>query len=186
MRFNNFSNFVIAITVSLSAGAVGFIFTAPAVQSGWYAGLAKPALNPPNWIFGPVWTTLYFLIGVSLYLVRKNGWKVVNPLFESGRKAWNPISERLWRGDLQRTNAICIFGTQYVLNILWPYLFFSLHLAGPAFFAILALWCAIVYTIINFYRISKPAAYLLLPYLLWVSFASYLNYSIWIFNQTAK
>ena len=83
---------------------------------------------------------------------------------------------------MQKANVIAIFAVQYVLNILWSFVFFSLRLPSLAFFVIIALWFAIIFTIINFYRISKPAAYLLLPYIVWVSFAGYLNYSIWQLN----
>ncbi len=181
MRLNNSIKFVVAVGVSELAGVIGSAFTIPAIPS-WYASLAKPALNPPGWIFGPVWTALYFCIGISLFLVWKNNWRVVNPILTGRRKAWNAWSKRLWTGDLQKVNAIAIFGIQYMLNMLWPVLFFDLHFPGFAFFEILALWFAIVYTIVNFYRISKPAAYLLAPYLLWVTFAVYLNFSIWQLN----
>lgn len=167
--------------VSEFAGIIGSIFTVSAIPN-WYAALVKPALNPPSWVFGFVWTILYFLIGVSLFLVWKNNWETKNLILESRRKTWNAFSERLWTGDLQKTNAIIIFGIQYFLNILWSFIFFGLHLPGLAFFEILALWFAIIWTIVNFYRISKLAAYLLLPYVLWVSFAAYLNYVIWILN----
>lgn len=181
MRINNFLKFVIAVAISEMAGVIGAIFTAPSV-AGWYTTLTKPALNPPGWIFGPVWTTLYFLIGVSLYLVWKRNWKVIHPLWEKSGKAWNPLSERLWRGDLQKVNIIGIFIGQYILNILWSVVFFGLHRPDFALFVILALWVSIVYLIINFYRVSKLAAWLLLPYILWVSFATYLNYAFRALN----
>jgi len=154
MKTKNFFKLTIAVAVSELAGAVGAIFTTSAI-SNWYVNLIKPELNPPNWIFAPVWTTLYALMGISLYLVWKNNWK---------------------------KNALIIFGVQLFLNALWSFIFFGLKLPGVAFFEILALWLAILYTIINFYRISKASAYLLLPYIFWVSFAAYLNYFIWIFN----
>lgn len=180
MRFTNVLKLVIAIAVSGLAGVIGAIFTAPAII--WYAGLVKPALNPPAWVFGPVWTALYALIGISLYLAWKNDWKVNNPILAGERKTWNAWSERLWTGDLQKVNAVAIFGVQYVLNGAWSYLFFGLRLPGFAFFELCALWFAIVWTTVVFYRISRLAAYLLVPYLLWVSFAVYLNYSIWVLN----
>lgn len=181
MKSNNFFKFIISIIVSGLAGIMGSIFTVSAIPN-WYAALEKPALNPPSWVFGFVWTILYFLIGISLFLVWKNNWKTKNQILESRRKAWNAFSERLWTGDLKKINVIIIFGIQYFLNILWSFVFFGLHLPGLAFFEILALWFAIIWTIVNFYRISKLAAYLLLPYILWVSFAAYLNYVIWILN----
>jgi len=181
MKLGNLFKFIIAISIAQAAGILGSFFTISSVST-WYVELIKPAFNPPNWVFGPVWTTLYFLIGVSLYLVWKNNWQTVHLVFETGMKAWNPISERLWRGDLQKVNAITVFGVQYVLNILWSWVFFGLQSPATAFFVILALWFSIVYVIINFYRISKPAAWLLVPYILWVSFAAYLNLAIWLLN----
>ena len=177
----NFIKLVISVGVSELAGVIGAMFTTPAIP-GWYATLQKPALNPPNWVFGPVWTTLYAMIGIALFLVWKNNWKVVNHVLEDTKKPWNKWSRRFWTGDLQKENVIAIFSLQYLLNILWSYLFFGIHAPGIAFFELLALWCTIVYLIINFYRISKVAACLLVPYILWVSFALYLNCAIWILN----
>jgi len=181
MNIKNFLKLITAIVVCELAGIIGSVFTASAI-SGWYATLQKPALNPPNWIFAPVWITLYALMGISLYLVWKNGWKVQNHILEKKQKAWNHLSERFWTGSWQKENVIAIFGIQILLNILWTFIFFELKFPILAFFEILMLWVAIIYTIINFYRISKISAYLLLPYIIWVSFAAYLNYAIWVLN----
>ncbi|MFH1712887.1 MAG: TspO/MBR family protein [Candidatus Jacksonbacteria bacterium] len=158
MRINNTFKLIITIVVSELAGIVGSIFTAPSIPA-WYETLAKPALNPPAWIFGPVWTTLYALMGVAAFLVWHHGFE---------RK--------------KVRTALAIFGGQLVLNTLWSIIFFGLHGPGAAFIEIIVLWLAILWTIFAFYKISRPAAYLLLPYLLWISFASYLNYSIWMLN----
>lgn len=190
MRIQNFFKLVIAIAVSEAAGIIGAFFTTPAIQSGpsagsglsWYATLAKPELAPPNWVFGPVWTTLYALIGISLYLVWKNKWEVRYRILHSHEKAWNRWSQRLWTGDLQKLNAIAVFAAHFALNILWSAVFFGMQSPGFAFAVIIALWVSIVYVIVNFYRISKPAAWLLVPYILWVTFAAYLNFSIWVMN----
>lgn len=182
MKFDNLSKFLASLVICSLAGAIGSISTASSVST-WYTTLVKPALNPPSWLFAPVWTTLYIMMSVSLFLVWKNNWKIRYPLVtKKWGKAWNPYSQRLWTGSWQTANVISIFGIQLGLNTLWSVLFFGLHTPGFAFFELLALWCAIVYTIINFYRISKPAAYLLIPYLLWVSFAGYLNFMIWMLN----
>ena len=149
---------VVSILVCQGAGAVGSLFTSPAI-SGWYATLQKPSFNPPNWVFAPVWTTLFLLMGIALYLVWISG-------AESKKK---------------RT-AILIFAVQLILNIFWSVLFFGLQSPLYAFIEIIILWLAILITIISFYKISKPAAYLLLPYILWVSFAAVLNFSILILN----
>lgn len=149
---------VIAIGVSEAAGVIGSFFTAPSIP-GWYAGLVKPELAPPNWVFGPVWTTLFALMGIAAFLVWKKGW---------GRK------------NVQV--ALAIFGGQLMLNLLWSILFFGLRSPGAALVEICFLWLAIWATIIAFGRISRAAAWLLVPYVLWVSFAAYLNYAIWMLN----
>lgn len=149
---------VAAVGVSQLAGLLGTIVTAPAIP-GWYAALEKPALNPPSWVFGPVWTTLYVLMGIAAFLV--------------------------WRKGLQEREvriALGVFVVQLVLNALWSFVFFGMQEPGLALINIATLWLAIVITGILFWRIERAAAYLLVPYLLWVSFASYLNYAIWSLN----
>ncbi len=171
---NNFLKLTLAIVVSELAGVIGALYTTPAIQSGWYAGLIKPAINPPAWIFGPVWTTLYALMGVAAFLVwRKMG---------GGEIAASPRDAGLPRNDKRIKIALSIFLGQLVLNTLWSIIFFRLHLLGGAFIEIISLWFAILATIVAFAKISRPAAYLLLPYILWVTFAAYLNYSIWTLN----
>jgi len=158
MKFNNFFKLAIAIVVAELAGAIGSVFTVSAIPN-WYAGLVKPALNPPSWVFGPAWTTLYALMGIAAFLIWKSGW------------------------DKKEVKKVLgVFGIQLVLNALWSIIFFGLHSPGWALVDIIALWFAIVWTMVVFYKISKPAAYLLVPYILWVSFVSYLNYSIWMLN----
>jgi len=158
MKFNNFFKLAIAIVVAELAGAIGSVFTVSAIPN-WYAGLVKPALNPPSWVFGPAWTTLYALMGIAAFLIWKSGWD---------------------KKEVKK--ALGVFGIQLVLNALWSIIFFGLHSPGWALVDIIALWFAIVWTMVVFYKISKPAAYLLVPYILWVSFVSYLNYSIWMLN----
>ncbi len=164
MKISNTFKLIIAIVVSESAGIIGALFTTPAVQSDWYAGIVKPALNPPAWVFGPVWTTLFALMGIAAFLV-----------WSSYAKA----SEDKKRGVKV---ALILFGSQLVLNTLWSIIFFGLHNPGGALIEIIFLWLAIIATIVMFYRISKPAAWLLVPYILWVSFAVYLNFAIWTLN----
>ena len=154
----NLPKLLIAIAVSQSVGLIGSLFTASSVTS-WYTGIAKPALNPPSWVFGPVWITLFTLMGIAAFLVWKKGWK--------------QRSVRI---------ALSVFLGQLVLNTLWSILFFGLQSPGSALVEIVVLWMAITATIIVFSRISKGAAWLLVPYLLWVSFATYLNYCIWLLN----
>jgi len=158
MKFN-YKRLIISLALPQLAGIIGSVFTVSAIPN-WYAGLVKPALNPPSWVFGPAWTTLYLLMGIAAFLIWKKG---------------------LDRKDVKI--AFGIFIGQLVLNTLWSIIFFGLHSPGWALVDIIALWLAIVWTIAVFYKISKPAAWLLVPYILWVSFAGYLNYSIWTLNQ---
>ena len=139
------------------AGLIGSVFTFSAIPN-WYAGLVKPSFNPPNWLFGPVWTTLYTMMGVALFLIIEKG-----------------------KGSKKKI-AIKIFTIQLALNALWSIIFFGFKLPGLAFLEIIILWIFIVLSIKKFWPISKTSAYLLIPYLLWVSFASVLNFSIFSLN----
>lgn len=153
-----FVRLVLAVLVCELAGLVGSVFTAPAIGS-WYAGLEKPLFNPPNWVFAPVWTLLFLLMGVALYLV--------------------------WGKGLERSEvrlAVVVFGFQLFLNVLWSFLFFGLRNPFLAFLEIVLLWAAILVTTVLFYRVSRNAGLLLVPYLLWVSFAAFLNYNVWLLN----
>jgi tryptophan-rich sensory protein len=148
---------IVSIVVCFSAAAIGGFATTSSIE-GWYAGINKPTWNPPNWIFGPVWSTLYLMMAVSVWLVwKKSG--LANAKF-----------------------ALVIFAIQLVLNLLWSLIFFGMQQPGWAFAEVILLWVSIVMTIAVFFRHSKLAAYLLVPYLLWVSFASFLNYTIWSMN----
>lgn len=158
MKLNSFFKLTIAIVISELAGGIGSFFTISAIPN-WYATLVKPTLNPPSWIFGPVWTTLYFLMGIAAFLVWNKGWD---------------------RKDVHKALGVFLF--QLVLNAMWSIIFFGLHSPFWAFVDIVAMWLAIIWTMTLFYKISKPAMWLLLPYILWVSFATYLNYSILILN----
>ncbi|MCL5666292.1 MAG: tryptophan-rich sensory protein [Patescibacteria group bacterium] len=153
---------VIAIIIAELAGAIGAVFTTAAIPS-WYAGLTKPALTPPSWVFAPVWTLLYALMGVALFLVWKKHSYNLGIIGMKNAWAW----------------ALAAFFFQLALNVLWSYLFFGLHSPGAAFVEIVILWLAIIANIVAFAKISVPAAWLLIPYVLWVSFAAYLNFAIW-------
>jgi tryptophan-rich sensory protein len=124
----------------------------------WYTELKKPSWNPPNWVFGPVWSLIYLLIAISAWLVWKN------------------------EGFLTVVLASIVFLLQIVLNAAWSWLFFGLHEVGYAFIEIVILWMAILVNIILFWKIYPPSGILLLPYLAWVTFASVLNYTIWRLN----
>lgn len=181
MKYNNLFRLLLSIIICELAGVIGAGFTTPAIGL-WYKGLDKPFFNPPNWIFGPVWTAIFILMGISLYLIWSKKWAIKNELKFKNKKPPNKLSRKFLSGSWQKANIILIFAVQLVLNVLWSLIFFKFHSLGIAFFELIMLWFAIVFTIINFYRVSKAAAYLLLPYLLWVSYAGILNFFIWILN----
>jgi benzodiazapine receptor len=140
------------------AGIIGSIFTFPSIDT-WYSSLQRPSFSPPNWVFGPVWIMLYTMIGISAYMVWKKGWK------SKGVRT-----------------SLYIFSIQLILNSAWSFLFFGLNNLLLALFEIVVLWAFIVLTVLKFYKIDKRAAWLLAPYLLWVSFAMILNYYFWMLN----
>ncbi len=176
---NKSIKFLISILICEFAGIIGSFFTVSQINT-WYSTINKPTFNPPNWIFGPVWTTLFVLMGISLYLVWEKKWEAKDKI--QPKKAWNKLSQKFLSGSWQKANIILIFYTQLVLNILWSVVFFGAHSLNGAFFVLLMLWFSILFTIVNFYRVSKVAAVLLIPYILWVSFAGILNYFLWLIN----
>jgi benzodiazapine receptor len=153
---NKWIKLIISILICILAGVIGSVFTTPSIPT-WYAGLNKPSFSPPNWAFAPIWTTLYILMGVSLYIV----------IMKSVKKVKTQIAA---------------FGIQLALNVIWSLLFFGLKSPSYAFAEIIALWMSIAVTIVSFYKVSKGAAALLVPYILWVSIATLLNYYILILN----
>jgi len=156
----NYKRLVICLGLPQLAGVVGSIFTISAIPA-WYAGLQRPSFSPPNWIFGPVWILLYLLMGISVYLI------------------WSACAKPLAEED---RNTLTIFWIHLFLNATWSIVFFGLQSPFWAFFNIIILWLFIITLIIKFWKINKWASYLLVPYLLWVSFASVLNYFIWYLN----
>jgi benzodiazapine receptor len=159
MSLKYISKLVISIVACLAAGAIGSVFTRNAIPT-WYATQAKPPFTPPNWLFAPVWTLLYILMGVAAFLVWRNGLK-----------------------NRQVRMALTVFLIQLVLNVLWSVAFFGLESPMYGLIVISILWVAILVTIVLFFRISRGASFLMWPYLLWVSFAAVLNSSIWLLNR---
>jgi len=154
----NIAKLIISLILPFLAGFIGSWFTFPNIES-WYMGLNKPFFNPPNWLFGPAWTTLYILMGASFFLVWKMGF-----------------------GKKEVRLAVMIYLVQLALNSLWSIIFFGLQNLALAFMEITVLWIAILATIICFGKVDRNAALLLVPYILWVSFASVLNYFVMILN----
>ncbi len=159
MKFKNALKLFDSILICEAAGILGAFFTMSQIET-WYVTLQMPALSPPNYVFGPVWTTLYALMGVALFLVWREG-----------------INTR------QVKKALTVFAVQLVLNSLWSIVFFGLHNPLGALVVIVALWLSIVWSMVEFYKVSHAATWLLVPYLAWVSFASYLNAAIWFLNK---
>jgi len=146
------------ILLCFAVAGIGSSFTMPSVGD-WYREISKPDWTPPSWLFGPVWTVLYLMMGVAAWLV----WR---------------------RTGLCRVGVpLGIFGVQLALNLLWSIIFFGLHNPGLAFVEIVLLWLAILATILAFLRVSRLAGWLLVPYILWVTFASVLNFTIWNMNR---
>lgn len=149
---------IVSILGCLSVGIVGALFTTPVIPT-WYDTLSKPFFSPPAWVFGPVWTILYIMIGISLFLV------------------WTKKAD----SDIKRS-ALYIFFAQLFLNAIWSPIFFGLQSPFTALIIIALLWVTIIININIFYKVSKTAALLLVPYLLWVSFATVLNFALWQLN----
>lgn len=157
VNFKSILKFILCISLPLLIGAVSGIATSANIPN-WYVTLNKPSFNPPNYLFAPVWTTLYLLMGISFYLILKT------PQIE------------------QRKKAVIAFTVQLCLNFMWSFLFFAFHAIGFALIEIIMLLCCILWMIFTFYKINKIAAIINIPYILWVSFASILNASIYILN----
>lgn len=158
MAKRNFVKLVISLALPLAVGFVGSLFTNRSIEDGWYAALNQPSFNPPSSVFGPVWTVLYILMGISLYTV------------------WNEVPGR------RRENALGVFALQLLLNFLWSLFFFYFKDIEIALLDIIALWISIVIMNWMFYRVKPLAAWLNIPYLLWVSFATALNVAYYLLN----
>ena len=155
----NWVKLVIALIIPQLVAASGAYFTVTGTGS-WYQTLDKPSWNPPSWVFGPVWTTLYILMGIAMFLV--------------------------WRSDAPeklKRRATILWGVQLFFNFLWSFLFFGQEQIFGALLEIVVLWVLILLTIFAFARVNKPAAWLLVPYISWVSFATVLTYTIWDLNR---
>jgi translocator protein len=155
----NFLKFASSILICFLAAGIGTVFTTQAIPT-WYSTLNKPFFSPPNYLFGPVWTLLYIMMGISLYIIWNKGLK-----------------------NKKVKSAIYLFGIQLLLNTIWSPVFFGAHNLLLAFVIIVALWIFILKTIKAFAKIDKTASYLLYPYLAWVSFASILNFAVWFLNR---
>jgi len=149
---------VIAIAIPLAIGSLAGFFTASSVN-GWYTTLVKPSFNPPNWLFAPVWTSLYIMMGIAFFLIWKSN-----------------------ANDVVKRTAVTLYIIQLALNFCWSFIFFYAQQPGWALVDIILMWIFIFLTIRWFGKISSVSAWLLVPYICWVSFATVLNYAIWTLN----
>lgn len=149
--------FIACLSMPLIIGAIAGIYTSKNIAT-WYVFLNKPTFNPPNYLFGPVWTTLYILMGVSFFIVLNKA------------------------DEIDKKKLISIFAFQLLLNFMWSFIFFEFHLLGWALVEIIIMWLSILTMILIFYKTNKLAAIINIPYLLWVSFATFLNYNIYVLN----
>lgn len=162
MDLSNIVKLVISILASFAAGGIGSLFTFKSIPS-WYAELKKPRYTPPNWLFGPVWTTLYIMMGISVFLVWRSGLTMNGVLL-----------------------AFTLFWIQLVINAFWSIIFFGIKSKGGGVITIIVLWFLILATIIASFQVSVWAGALLIPYIVWVSIASYLNIGIWLLNKLTR
>jgi translocator protein len=158
MKTSQIIKLVVSLLLPLIVGSIAGIFTANAIPE-WYASLNRPWFNPPNWVFGPVWTTLYLILGISFFLI----WKL-----DAGK---------------DRNQAIIVFMVQLFLNFCWSFFFFYFKMIGIALIDIVALWIMIVIMLSRFYKLKPVSAYINIPYLLWVTFATVLNAAYFFLNR---
>jgi translocator protein len=158
MKIRDLFGASVSVFVCLMAGAIGSLYTTQAIPV-WYAGLNKPFFSPPNWIFAPVWTALYIMMGISVYIV------------------WTKRKQ-----SDEAVKGIGVFAVQLILNTLWSVVFFGFRDPFLAFLLIVVLWAFIFMSIVQFNKVSRNAALLLVPYIVWVSFASLLNAAVWLMN----
>ncbi len=156
---SNVAKFIISIIICQLAGFLGSLATTPSIPT-WYASLNKPSFTPPNWVFAPVWLVLYLLMGIALFLVWRQGLTIAAV-----------------------KGALVVFVIQLILNVLWSFAFFGLKSPLAGIIVICALWLMILVTIIMFFRVSNIAGLLLIPYILWVSYAAVLNAAIFSINR---
>lgn len=151
---------LVSLLLTLGVGTFSGIYTASAIPD-WYASLNRPSFNPPNWVFGPVWTVLYILLGITFFQI------------------WNLVPSQ------ERNLAITVFLIQLLFNFCWSFIFFYFRMIGLALIDIIVLWCSIIIMLLLIYKIKPLAAYLNIPYLIWVTFALALNLAYYLLNKKA-
>ncbi len=154
----NYKRLIISLALPQLAGLIGALFTVSAIPT-WYASLQRPSFSPPNWVFGPAWTILYILMGISIYLI------------------WQRIKE-----GKKIKSVMFLFWVHLFFNAIWSIIFFGFQNPKLALINIVIIWLFIIILMFKFWKINRWSTYLLIPYFLWVSFASILNYFIWYLN----
>jgi benzodiazapine receptor len=162
LSLNDIIKLIVSILACFAAAGIGSLFTFKAIPN-WYAGLKKPPYTPPNWAFGPVWTILYILMGISVFIVWRKGLTTDGALL-----------------------AFILFCIQLAVNAIWSIIFFGMKSKGGGVITIIVLWLLIVATMTASFRVSGWAGLLLIPYIVWVSIASYLNIGVWLLNKPAN
>ncbi|MFN8446344.1 MAG: TspO/MBR family protein [Caldilineaceae bacterium] len=170
-NWKSLGTFALALLAPFVAAAIGNVATQPAIGT-WYQALRKPDWNPPRWLFGPVWSALYLMMGMASWLV----WRKRETTFP-----WLGIRNEKQQHKVE--GALRLYGVHLIFNALWSVLFFGLHRLDWAFAEVVVLWSLILTTLTRFYRIDARAGWLLVPYQAWVTFASILNFTVWRMNR---
>ena len=184
LKRNDWISLAIALLLPQLAGGLGAVATASSVNS-WYRTLKKPSWNPPGWVFGPVWTVLYLLMGFASWLIwREGSQRTAEATTAANQPGDNAAGPKLAVPEEPETRqALAFYGGQLALNTVWSLLFFGLRSLGGALAEIVALWTAIAFTVARFYRLKPVAGWLLVPYLAWSTFAAVLNGTVWRLNR---
>ncbi len=176
-RLKSFGVLLLSILLAQSAGLIGSLATRPNIDT-WYRALEKPAFTPPDWVFPVVWPTLFLLMGIAAWLVYRTPERKTREFWGEGASYESMFLPR----RPSRRKALGLYGVHLLFNVLWSFLFFGWHMPGLAFAEIIILLALIVLTTRFFYRIRPMAGYLMVPYILWVSYATVLNGAIWWMN----
>ena len=184
LKRNDWISLAIALLLPQLAGGLGAVATVSSVNS-WYRTLKKPTWNPPSWLFGPVWTILYLLMGFASWLIwREGSQKAAGATAAADQPVEDAAGPELAiPKDPDTRQALAFYGGQLALNTVWSLIFFGLRSLGGALVEIVALWTLIVLTVKSFYRLKPAAAWLLVPYLAWSTFAAVLNGMVWRLNR---
>lgn len=162
-------------------GGLGGIVTSSQIKP-WYEKIERPTWTPPNWVFGPVWTTLYLLLGISSYLIYKSDQEIATQEIETQNTEESHCTSFGPKKETDRKDSLILFAVNIFLNWIWTPIFFGLHQVAVAFFVIIALDAVVLYMMMLFFRIKKIAGFMIIPYMTWLTLATCLNISVWSLN----